>query len=245
MASSLDHECMTKPADENVKIWRYMDFTKFVSMLETGTLFLSRADKFEDPYEGAVSDVTIKQREEFYKSLPSDLEQILRRTTADRGRMRQWININCWHMNEFESAAMWKLYAKTDEAVAIQSTYKRLHECLPPYTYLSVVNYIDYSKHFIPDGNAFWPFVHKRLSFEHEKELRILQLADPHEIEAYTLENPKFGAAVKVELNDLIEKIHISPTAPSWFSNLVKDIVARYGLNLQVTQSDMAKAPVY
>src|SRR5258705_185923 len=34
-----------------------------------------------------------------------------------------------WHMNEFESAAMWQLYANFDEGIAIRSTYKRLRDC--------------------------------------------------------------------------------------------------------------------
>ena len=36
--------------DEEFKVWRYMDFTKFVSMLENGGLF-SRLDKMGDQLE--------------------------------------------------------------------------------------------------------------------------------------------------------------------------------------------------
>ena len=38
--------------------------------------------------------------------------------------------INCWHMNDFESEAMWKLYLKSNEGIAIQSTYQRLIDSL-------------------------------------------------------------------------------------------------------------------
>lgn len=42
-----------KPKDLNVPIWRYMDFTKFVDLLDTKTLFFTRADRFDDQFEGS------------------------------------------------------------------------------------------------------------------------------------------------------------------------------------------------
>jgi hypothetical protein len=49
-----EHETCLKPANENAKIWRYMDFTKFVSLLEKKALFFCRADKLGDPFEGVI-----------------------------------------------------------------------------------------------------------------------------------------------------------------------------------------------
>jgi hypothetical protein len=34
------------------------------------------------------------------------------------------------------------------------------------------VKYLDYEHEMFPDGNTLMPFLHKRLSFEHEHELR-------------------------------------------------------------------------
>jgi hypothetical protein len=45
------HPVIQKPPDVNIPIWRYMDFTKFVSMLENDGLYLARADKLGDPNE--------------------------------------------------------------------------------------------------------------------------------------------------------------------------------------------------
>lgn len=41
------------PADQQ-KIWRYMSFTKFVSMLDSGKLHFARADTFIDKFESAI-----------------------------------------------------------------------------------------------------------------------------------------------------------------------------------------------
>ena len=46
-----DKPVFTTPANPGIKIWRYMDFTKFVSMLENGGLFFARADQLEDEFE--------------------------------------------------------------------------------------------------------------------------------------------------------------------------------------------------
>ena len=44
------------PSPTNAKIWRYMDFTQFVSMLEHGGLFFfCRLDYLQDRFEGSLS----------------------------------------------------------------------------------------------------------------------------------------------------------------------------------------------
>src|SRR5207247_223935 len=93
---------------------------------------------------------------------------------------RFWVLMNCWHMNEGESAAMWKLYTVTNESVCIQSTYRRLRDTLPEDQFaVSVVHYIDYESEWLPEGNLMYPYVHKRRSFAHERELRALHFDPP------------------------------------------------------------------
>ena len=41
------------PEDDSV-IWRFLDLAKFISLLKDSALFMTRADKFEDQFEGAV-----------------------------------------------------------------------------------------------------------------------------------------------------------------------------------------------
>lgn len=50
------HELFIEPQDQNAKIWRYIDFTKFVSLIDSQELFFARADKFDDPFEGSFSE---------------------------------------------------------------------------------------------------------------------------------------------------------------------------------------------
>ena len=43
------------PPPDNAVLWRYISFTKFVSLLTRKALFFARADKLGDPYEGSLS----------------------------------------------------------------------------------------------------------------------------------------------------------------------------------------------
>ena len=45
------YEDKIETPDNNKKIWRYMDFSKYVDLVTTEELYFTRADKLEDPYD--------------------------------------------------------------------------------------------------------------------------------------------------------------------------------------------------
>jgi len=167
---------------------------------------------------------------------------------------RLWTFVNCWHMNEHESDAMWRIYARTTDAVAIQSTYAKLCHVLPGQAYLGVVQYIDYNSDWMPEGNLFYSFAHKRKSFEHERELRALIQDTPYKPDpggsaasVFDYDRPagESGRTVPVQLVDFIEKIYVAPTSLAWFRDLVTKITARYGIDIPVEQSTLDKIPEF
>ena len=167
------------PSDQSVGIWRYLDFTKFAAMLEVAGIFFSRADLLGDPFEGSYSKANEKIRSETYKDLlPEgfDVDKLSITFSAFSKWVRQWIYISCWHINNHESASMWKLYTKSNEAVAIKSKFVSLKNLLPGNVHFGKVRYVDYKREWMPEGNFLYPFVHKRKSFEHENELRAIIL---------------------------------------------------------------------
>lgn len=152
-----------------MKILKYADiwiFSKFVSLLDTKKLFFPSVEQLSksDPFEGQI---------------PKNFPKIQGDDIWNK-EFRNDVCINSWHMNYGESDAMWKLYLKNENGIAIQSTYKRLTESFNDSQneiYIGKVKYIDYDKWKIPENsklNAFIPFILKRESFEHEKELRAL-----------------------------------------------------------------------
>lgn len=163
--------------------------------------------------------------------------------------------INYWHAQEYESDAMWKLYLASSDGICIQSTYQKLRDsfdgCHEFSVNIGMVNYKDYDKEMVPFANILYPVMTKRISFEHEKELRALVWTiegakGPPLIEPVTIKiRPRDGIYVPVDLDLLVEKIYVAPTAPDWIFELVKSISAKFGLEKDVTRSSLSAGPNY
>lgn len=238
-----EHECFTKPDKLQAKIWRYSTLGKFIWSLGKSSLWFSRADLLGDPFEaswlpyippetrkGPVSEVF---KDNYRRCRPFELD-----TTG----------VNCWHLNEHESAAMWELYCKGDEGVAIQSTFVRLTQSLKGCSHFAsvgLVHYIDYtSESFLGQHmNGFQPFLHKRKSYEHEKEVRAIIWPPggiPHDTTPIVI-----GLPVHVPIDLLIERIYVAPTAPPWVLEVVTAVCQRFGVNCDIVQSDLQSRPLY
>jgi hypothetical protein len=166
----IKHDGYNPPENVNAKIWRFMDLSKCIYMLTSNNLFFSRADKLGDDFEGSWPNKSIEDRNKLVTKEKTE-------SFSDFAKnLCKYAAITCWHVNEYESAAMWDLYLKTGEGIAIQSTYQRLYNCLhnsAEAIRLGLVRYIDYDKDgFLNAGNMVEAFIHKRKSYSHENELR-------------------------------------------------------------------------
>src|SRR2546425_1600566 len=155
-----DHPSFGRPRDPSVKIWRYMNYAKFECMLQKGSLYFHRADKFDDPLEGhytnanpSIEDMWIAHQIAnfgFGAKPGSEVElRVAYRRMLDvvhADKMETFVN--CWHMNERESPTMWSEYATDDSAVCIQSTFQLLRHLLPEQCFFGGVRYIDYRTDF-------------------------------------------------------------------------------------------------
>ncbi|MBU4274964.1 hypothetical protein KKE19_04100 [Patescibacteria group bacterium] len=245
------HPVFEEPSDENSTIWRYLDFTKFVSLLDKKSLWFSKSDKLGDPFEGSFPEVNINLRPSLYKKIP---EEIIKKVLPDFYKnVREHTFLNCWHENDCESIAMWNMYLKSNEGIAIRSTYKRLKECLNKTTediFIGKVKYIDYKKEWMPEGNSLYPFVHKRKSYEYEKEIRAViqhfSIDKKTNTVKLALEKVSDGMSVPIEIETLIESVYVSPESPEWFSKLVESVVKEYGFaQIEVIQSSLKDDPVF
>jgi len=248
-----EHPTFIRPENEDIKIWRYMDFTKLVSLIDSRRLYFTRADKFEDPFEGSWPKINVSARELVPEEIPHEGRKKYLKDMRGMGEInKNWPRyhaINCWHMNKYESAAMWRLYLKSDEGIAIQSTYAKLKKSLidDEKIYLGKVKYIDYDTEYIDAGNVFGPFIHKRKSFAHEQEVRALVSKWPTSECGldFTQETIEHGLQIKVDIETLIERIHVAPNAPAWFADIVKAVITRYGYNFEVVHSNLNENPVF
>jgi hypothetical protein len=222
-----------------LKIWRYVDLAKFMSMLATRALYFPCATtELADPYEGWVPrshmkafmglnqtylDQMKQTRDQIIAMHPTrdrapldvvleeakrklDMQQLLQDTNAKFG-------VNCWHINEGESEAMWRIDGAAGQGIAIESTKEKLESALKvDGAIVDQVRYMDFDVDEIEKGHRHYGLFLKRKSFAHEQELRATIL----------LTKPGMGAAVQCDLGCLIEKIHIYPKAPSYYLEAVK-----------------------
>ncbi len=145
--------------------------------------------------------------------------------------------ISSWHINEYESFAMWQIFTQNSEGLAIQSTIGRLQKAMEVEKdfnqYIGEVNYIDYKKEYIPFDDMFFPFLFKRKSFQYEREVRIIADLSEHDIKIND------GLKIEVDICQLIEKIYIHPKSENWYKKLVIELVDKLGFDFEIEKSDL------
>jgi hypothetical protein len=253
-----EHPVFVSPKNKKQKIWRYMDFTKYISLLDMRELYFPAQIKLteQDPFEGSVARANpqfredqllsfIKENTKANKTLAQNVKKLCRDTSLFYEKQREFVFVNCWHINDHESAAMWKTYISSNEGVCIVSTYKKLEEELNKQKepmYIGQVQYLDYESEIIPEGNRFLPAMCKRKSFEYEKELRAVYANLKGLVEK---DEPREGVSFPVNPENLIEEVLVSPLSPDWYADLVESITKKLGFNLTVKKSSLSDKPVF
>jgi len=261
-----EHEVLI-PLEPNKKIWRYLDLEKFKSLLEKKSLFFCRANKFSDPFEGSIPKKQFDFRIEWEKWFAQrhgkefDEAHALSNIAGLQNLHKEFKNntiINCWHINENESDAMWRLYLKDNEGVAIQSTTERIYNAInetKEKISLSKVRYIDYEN----DGwyhpieyphrgyNFYIPLIHKRKEFIHENEFRLFieQPEARKDKEFWDKQESHKGRLIPINLDTLIDKIYLPPTIDEKSATLIKKLTIDSGYGFEFAQSKLSSEPIY
>lgn len=235
-----------------------MSFARFVWLLEKRALYFRRSDLFDDPYEGYYTEPMISQ--EYIDLRVAAIRQKIPELDPVTFREHylaslQWMKdhrkdffINCWHLNELESSAMWRIYAPVNEAVCIRSTYCNLSNALPTWVDVGLVRYLDYKRDFIDDGNIYHAVMSKRASFAHENEVRAVlwrQASDVRDNPEVRFSGDDQGLVVGVEPTELISEVYLSPSSTLDFREAVEGVSKRFGLGVVVRQSEVNAPPAY
>ncbi len=221
-----------------------MDLTKLLSMLEKRKLFFPRSDTFEDPYEGTLGKATAEamlSSGNFKK--PEHVKDLIDNLPFEKEKMF----ISCWYAAEHESAAMWKLYLNSNEGIAIKTKYDSLCNQLEGTQIkilTTLVNYIDYENDSFPCFNMLNAFTHKRNSFSHENELRaIIWSREAHN--RPLIEQSSKYVEIEIDPASIIEAIYVSPTSPTWFGDLVEQLMKRYDIKVPIVKSKLYERPIF
>ncbi len=236
-----------------------MDLTRLVLLLTNRALYFAPLSDLDDPYEGylprhdtqALSESLLGGDPAFVRQVMAGASRSERRHIEDRLSEVQRISsfrenrskcgVNCWHANDYESEAMWRLYSALGSGVAIESTLGRLRDVLadPGLACLGIkiqqVLYRDFDTAQAAEGAGSFE-MYKRRSFEHEQEIR-----------AFLHLPCSGGMEVPCDLSKLILRVHVSPSAPAIFYTAVQQLCSGlvHAQRFEVSRSRLYEPPDY
>ena len=162
------HPGLKTPPDDTI-IWRYMDFAKFIDLLENSRLWFARADRLDDPREGDLTEAELRQIRDVASPAVAEAK-----INAFRSLRRETF-VNCWTTSG-ESIAMWNLYACGAGGIAIKSRvgkFKSAVSTAQEKIFIAPVEYLDWKTAVPWQNNVLGQYVRKDFGFAHEKEIRI------------------------------------------------------------------------
>lgn len=231
--------------DSSEPLWRYFTAERFQEALRLRTLYFASARQFEDPFEGAVAvqphDWPVDPRYEDLEGSERAFEQLRRLT-----------KISSWHRADYESDAMWKLYAEQRKGVAVRTTVERLGAALQPFKlaptygeeepYWGNVRYVDLRKVRLR-ASMESRFFHKHRAFEWEREFRVaisLRIAEENAVDV-----PEGGIFVPFDPDTMIEELYVGPSLTEAERTQVLESCEQLGSSVRRTVSSLLGRPRY
>jgi hypothetical protein len=236
------HQYWPAPKSDHVRLWRFMSLGKFVQLRHSRSLYFARLDQFNDPYERFPPAGFVGDRAFNFGIDPAEEDRHFRRRASKTCALHY---ANCWYSSDHEPAALWHQYPG-DETLAVRSSVRRFSksiEATSQIVYCGLVEYVDFYNKWWTEPADFHFVMIKRASFAHEREFRAVVVLDPPagemDIEDLRTAMPR-GIEVPVDLEVLIDDIVMAPTAPSWMTDVLRDLIAKYGqLRKILRQSDL------
>ena len=248
------------PDNVDVQVWRYMSVERFESLLEEG-VFFPRAHLFEDQREGSSTHAQAwsHRLRIQVRSARTGVRSTLGEAVAAGNRWnRQWVCVSCWHMNDTESDAMWKLYGEVGKNVCVQSTFRRLDESLQQaglangWPIIGVVRYINHATDVIPSPALLAPYFYKSLEYAHEREVRallwevpVVKDRVPRQIDHDAVPENKGWPVPIWDLNKLIERVYVAPGSSPELEARVRSAMQAEKVTAPLLRSSLETPPVY
>jgi hypothetical protein len=266
----------------DIKLWRYVNLPKFLDLLQSKTLYFTSTKllRNDDRYENSMLyKDEIDKFENLFNPLDWRKDCIVLDTEEKISAICDLLlneqfekccaYVNCWHINKYESHAMWKIYSDK-YGVAIQTKYNKLMSSINPgdkkvqakkvfYNNIRDMDYLDWLRQIAPS------YLIKRSEYASESELRLFigEINSPNiDLDCRPLnlktvlltiyrnqKNKKIhlvngdliifdektrmslsgseekplsdGVKIDVNLDNLIEKIYISPYSPSYYREMI------------------------
>jgi len=239
----MDYHRINHNMDENIPIWRYMEMSKFFLLVSRKKLWFSRGDLLGDEHEGSYPECMVRVRESKW---PND--ELNTRLSRGSKEGRKYTYVSCWTKQDPGSFAMWKIYTPNATGMAIQSTIGKLANCFirkpnDLFERLDVrIEPIEYDLDEIknmPEDDDFVRFQHKLKAYNYEKEVRARLTLIP------TVEKPRIGFELEVDLQVLFEKIYLSHRLGDGLEQFVRDFMEECSMEKEIVKPSFVRTPMY
>jgi hypothetical protein len=243
-------------AGDDTVIWRYMALPRYEELL-AGRLYFAAARQFDDRFEGAVTQAQSEwRREEAARWADNDAERdrALASTSWAFAELRRLTKISCWHARSHENAAMWERYRREGTStVAVRSTVAALKSSMKPFRLqprygeerirIGAVQYLDYAREEMADRSMLGVFLHKRVEYSDESEVRALLALTM--AEEFGVAVPELGVTVTVLPELLVHEVRVDALANGADFERTVSHTRMAGLSCDVIRSSLGAEPVY
>jgi hypothetical protein len=251
------HPVFDADVQPGATVRRYFDLPKFLALLQSKSLYFTRANLLGDPLEGSFTRAREADRQRLLANPPDGktreyLLRVFEHNASVFAEDRWCTYISCWHLGDHESMAMWRGYGGGSYGIAVRSTFGTLDAVLPPTAgdfpmsniYLGRVRYVDHSSETTrlqEEANSYAPFVCKSLAYQHEAEVRAVFM----DVRWHRRHDAPAGELIPVDLSMLIHGITVSPLADAWYQGVIQDVCSAYDLPVTVERSIVSSAPIF
>lgn len=235
---------------------KYVNLSKLIDLLISGSFYFTRLDHFEDKSEAISQRQLAKSFEHNIKFTRSFINEL-----SLESRQRLYF-ASCWFGAKRESVGMWNLYSDSN-SVALRFKIKDFN-FLWQNNFIKVkpsrekidkiyINKIEYKDYFdindalsFKDENKILGF-HKDKSFEHEKEVRVLiKMFSQKRIGNSRIEiennNVEYYKIKNTKIKTIPFEIIFHPKMSFWQKENIKKLIKKYGYSkIECMDSELMK----
>jgi hypothetical protein len=236
------HSLIHPPSNPHQKIWRYVNTDTYLDLITKEHLYFTPCNRFDDPLEGTCTRKDL----EFFTSMGPKLANDYRYHLE---KIKPFVAVNCWHINDNESLSMWKIYTEKGKGIVIESTYSRLIQSLKAARDDIFIGKVDYIDHYENDeytcGNALSCYFKKDSSFSYEQELRAVKWL--HKSKNGKTDYETFPTSQEyltpIDVTLLVESIRFSPELDPWLCEALRIVTEKFYPELNLRPSQLIKKP--
>ena len=247
----MDSPKFDKPGPNGI-VWRYMNMMKFRWLMENGALYCRKINRLQDEFEGTIFESEFRKildnigAHPYVRSLGLSSEELRPRVENNGDILRDFVFVNCWNENEYESTLMWDRYTDETGGVAIRTNFDSLCKSLNVQKEYNAnigrIRYADPYGDSFEDDSRYNHCLMKRIDFACEKEVRVISMGkyiqDFKTTTGETSFTPDF-ISLPVDLTTLIGEIYIAPFADVDVIDEARSIAAQHGMEDCVVESSL------